>query len=592
MPPRDEATTARGAPASTRNPERSLVLYHRDGSKVVPLPLGATIVVGRAWPADVVVDDRSLSRQHARFTSGAEGVAFEDVGSTNGTWVAGKRVEAGRLAPGESVRLGDVTASLHVVAGAASALGLVANDRFALLLDDELRRAATFGRPVALLLVRADAGPNAHVSRWAPTVASLLRPVDRPGLYADDTMTIALPELGRADAVSLARSLVERVAALRVGVAVLPEDGATVDEAVEAVREALAATRSGARVGERPSTRERAAAAPALVAASAGMRSVLQEARRVAASTLPVLIRGETGTGKELVATALHEGSPRRGQPLHCVNCAAIPATLLEATVFGHERGAYTGADRAGRGVFELAHKGTVLLDEVGELSPAAQAALLRVLETKRVMRIGGEREIEVDVRVLAATHRDLDAMCAAGTFRQDLLYRLNAMTLVLPPLRERPEDIAPLVEAFVAEANRANGRAVRGVDEAAWTALRRWTWPGNVRELRNVVERAVVVARGDLVTVDDLPERLRDIAPRPTLEPPEAEREPGGEDAGLDFKERVRQRTRAFETDLILEALRRSGGNQTEAARALQMPVRTLAHKMQELGIKKKYDG
>jgi two-component system response regulator AtoC len=592
MPPRDEATTARGAPASTRNPERSLVLYHRDGSKVVPLPLGATIVVGRTWPADVVVDDRSLSRQHARFTSAAEGVAFEDVGSTNGTWLAGQRVETGRLAPGESVRLGDVTASLHVVAGAASALGLVANDRFALLLDDELRRAATFGRPVALLLVRADAGTNAHVSRWAPAVAALLRPVDRPGLYADDTMTIALPELGRADAVTLARSLVERVAALRVGVAVLPEDGATVDEAVEAVREALGATRPGARVGERPSTRERAAAAPALVAASAGMRGVLHEARRVAASTLPVLIRGETGTGKELVATAIHEGSPRRGQPLHCVNCAAIPATLLEATVFGHERGAYTGADRAGRGVFELAHKGTVLLDEVGELSPAAQAALLRVLETKRVMRIGGEREIEVDVRVLAATHRDLDAMCAAGTFRQDLLYRLNAMTLVLPPLRERPEDIAPLVETFVAEANRANGRAVRGVDEAAWTALRRWIWPGNVRELRNVVERAVVVARGDLVTVDDLPERLRDVAPRPTLEPPDVEREHDDAGARLDFKERVRQRTRAFETELILEALRRSGGNQTEAARALQMPVRTLTHKMQELGIKKKYDG
>ena len=225
-----------------------------------------------------------------------------------------------------------------------------------------------------------------------------------------------------------------------------------------------------------------------------------------------------------------------------------------------------------------------MFLDEIGELSLTAQAALLRVLETKKLTRIGGDREIDVDVRVVAATHRDLEAMCDAGGFRRDLLYRLNAVVLDLPPLRERVEEIEPLVAALLAEANTSSGRAVRGLSPEALELVRRYPWPGNVRELKNAIERAVVIARGDLVTEADLPARVREAAGRVSNAPEEGAGELG------DFKERVRQQTQKLETEMIVEALRRTNGNQTEAAKLLNMPVRTFTHKMKELGIKKTF--
>lgn len=308
-----------------------------------------------------------------------------------------------------------------------------------------------------------------------------------------------------------------------------------------------------------------------LVAKSPRMQAVLADAARIAASDLPVLILGETGTGKELVARFVHKSSARKGKPLHTINCAAIPATLLEAMLFGPEKGAFTGADRQTKGLFEQAHKGTVLLDEVGELSPAAQGALLRVLETKKLTRIGGEGEIDADVRLIAATHRDLEAMAAEGTFRRDLLYRLEGMTLVLPALRERAEEIPHLVQIFV------RGRASR-VEQDAWDALKRYSWPGNVRELKNAIERAVVLAKDGVITAADLPERVQ--SPSPTLAP----------SAQGDFKQRARDQMARVETDLILDALRQTNGNQAAAARLLGMPIRTLTHKMQALGIKKQF--
>jgi DNA-binding NtrC family response regulator len=273
---------------------------------------------------------------------------------------------------------------------------------------------------------------------------------------------------------------------------------------------------------------------------------------------------------------------------MRSINCGAIPQMLASGLLFGHERGAFTSADRAAKGIFEQAHTGTVFLDEIGELSLEAQAAVLRVLETKRLMRLGADREIEVDVRVVAATHRDLESMCDAGSFRRDLLYRLNAVVLELPPLRERPEEIEALATAFLNDANVASQKNVRGFDAAALAAIRAWSWPGNVRELKNAVERAVVIARGDIVTSADLPARVRDTAGPRVSSSPSAP--PLESDEPLDFKDRIKERTRTFETEIIVEALRRARGNQTEAAKLLKMPVRTLAHKMKELGIKKTF--
>jgi DNA-binding NtrC family response regulator len=286
----------------------------------------------------------------------------------------------------------------------------------------------------------------------------------------------------------------------------------------------------------------------------------------------------------------------------------------VESVLFGHEKGAFTGAEKQTRGVFEQAHGGTLFLDEVGELPAGAQAALLRVLETKKLMRLGGDREIAVDVRVVAATHRDLEAMGREGTFRSDLYYRLHGMTIAVPPLRERKDEIAPLAEAFLRDAARDNARAVRAFDPQAMAALVRWTWPGNVRELKNVVERGVVIARGDVITMDDLPERIRDtnitkdgmiqgpapvVAPMgstgsvmpPPLAPAFTPAPMVAVDPNVDYKERLRLEMQRYERELIVNALAAAGGNVTAAAAALKIPVRTLTHKMQALQIKKKFE-
>jgi transcriptional regulator with GAF, ATPase, and Fis domain len=590
----DDGTTLRREPGSVRAPEQSLLLYHRGGAKVVPLPPGASVVIGRSWPADAVVDDRSLSRQHARVTSAREGMTLQDLGSTNGTWLNGNRLgtDVVRIALGDVLRLGDVTAALHVVPTRSSA-GIESHDRFRTLLEDEVRRAQSFQRPCSLLMLRARpsraGASDGHVDRFAPALLGALRPVDRIGAYADDRVLVLLPETPGDAAATFAQAFGAEHDVL-AGLASFPDDGATAEELIDAARRSLA--RGGPAVSRSivPTAPER------VVVQSARMRAVFDELARVAPSALPVLAIGETGTGKELVARAVHERSPRKDKPFRSVNCGAIPQSLVEGTLFGHERGAFTSADRTTKGLFEQAHGGTLFLDEIGELPAAAQAALLRVLETKRLMRVGGDREIEVDVRLVAATHRDLEAMAAEGAFRSDLLYRLNTVVVFLPPLRERPEEIDALVATFVAEANKTSARAVTGVDDAARAALHAWTWPGNVRELKNVIDRAVVIARRDRIGLDDLPERLRathDAAPVAPAAAPDEDAPPPAVrlGAGIDFKERVKEQTRAYETELILAALKESGGNQTEAARLLGMPVRTFTHKLKELGIKKKFE-
>jgi len=317
------------------------------------------------------------------------------------------------------------------------------------------------------------------------------------------------------------------------------------------------------------------------VVRSPAMREVFNVVGRLGAADIPVLILGETGTGKEVLARAIHGGGRHRKGQLVCVNCGGIPSQLVESALFGHERGAFTGAERRAEGVFEAARGGTVLLDEVGELPPGAQAALLRVLENKRYCRVGSTEEIRADVRVLAATHRDLEAMCDEGSFRRDLYYRLEAMTLRLPPLRERIEEIEPLLRRFLDQASEAAGRSMEGVDGEALERLHGYGWPGNVRELRNVIERAVVIARDERITVEDLPEKVQrsDVAaPRPA--------EPVTSEGSL--KERLAE----VEARFILEALEAAGWDRRRAAGDLGLPLRTLAHKMQLHGIRRqRYD-
>jgi two-component system NtrC family response regulator len=303
---------------------------------------------------------------------------------------------------------------------------------------------------------------------------------------------------------------------------------------------------------------------------NARMAEAINTAARAAGSRATILIRGESGTGKEVLARAIHHASPRAKAPLVAVNVAALPDTLIESELFGHERGAFTGADRERRGRFESADGGTLLLDEIGDLPRGTQVKLLRALQEQAFERLGGTRTVRVDVRVIAATNRDLEALVRDGTFREDLYYRLNVVTIDLPPLRDRREDLPMLVDLFLRR-HAGEGRGVTGASREAMDALVKYAFPGNVRELENLIHRAVVLARGTMVTTADLPPHVVGLEP----ERPDAT-EPGT------FVDRVS----AFEKGLILDALTRTEGVQTRAARLLGMSERHLRYKLKKYGL------
>src|SRR6267143_468107 len=312
-----------------------------------------------------------------------------------------------------------------------------------------------------------------------------------------------------------------------------------------------------------------------LVAESPAMKDVLRLVQKVAPAQTTVLIGGESGTGKELIARALHDMSPRAERPFVAVNCGAIPEKLIESELFGHAKGAFTGASAAKRGLFEEADGGTLLLDEVGDLPLHLQVALLRVLQEGEVRRVGDARTIRVDVRVLAATHRDLAQEVAAGTFREDLFYRLNVVAVRLPPLRDRSEEIEPLARRFLARHAVRLGLAEKPLSAEALRRLLAWRWPGNVRELENALERALVLSEGEEIDPDALPEELRAAgAPSgPPAAPPEGDLS-------------VKKAQRVLEAELIRRALERTGGNRTRAAELLELSPRALLYKIREYGI------
>jgi two-component system response regulator HydG len=313
----------------------------------------------------------------------------------------------------------------------------------------------------------------------------------------------------------------------------------------------------------------------AIVGGARSMRAVLDAIARVADTDLTVLVRGESGTGKELVAQALHQRGRRARRPFVAVNSAAIHRELVESELFGHEKGAFTGASARRIGRFEAADGGTIFLDEIGDMPLETQAKVLRVLEERRIERVGGARPIDVDVRVVAATHRDLEAEVARGRFRQDLYYRLRVVEIVLPPLRERIEDVPALAERFLERAAARHGRPGRSLAPSALAALARHSFPGNVRELRNVIEHAAVLAEGERIEASD----LRLDAARPAREAT-----PG---QGASFADAKKRAVEDFERTFLLRALREHGGNVSRTAEAVGMVRQSLQQKLRELGIR-----
>jgi Nif-specific regulatory protein len=345
--------------------------------------------------------------------------------------------------------------------------------------------------------------------------------------------------------------------------------GAMIAQSLRFRRRALKVEPSDPAILNQPVSIPHKADLGSLVGTSHAILTLVEQSLQVSAGKTTVLIRGESGTGKELVAELIHRNSPRAGGPFIAVNCSALPGTLIETELFGHERGAFTGAHAQRKGRFELADGGTIFLDEIGELDPALQSKLLRVLQEREFQRVGGTETIQADVRLIAATNKDLEAAIAEGRFREDLYYRLNVFTIFVPPLRERKPDILLLADHFVEKYARECGKVVKRISTPAIDMLMQYHWPGNVRELENCIERAVVMCDDGVIHSHHLPPSLQTA-----------------EGSGTVSARSLNSALAALEREMIVDALKTTQGNQTQAAKLLQVSERMVNYKVKKLGI------
>jgi DNA-binding NtrC family response regulator len=566
----DDATRTRHTPAPAPDdvPPHVLVVAAGSSSRV-DLPRDGQVTIGRAPEVELHIDDDSVSRKHARLSTRAGEVSIADLDSHNGTRVNGEPLTAmRRLASGDVVQLGDVVLVVYGNAGRPAREVLDA-ERFRRRLDEEIERAATFDRELGVILLSERPDP------------ATLRPVDLLGELGPLT-ALLVPELDGEAVLELARRCVAAAASpsAKAGTALCPLDGADAGALLAAARAALELAAPGAIVEgadaiTKLETRDRTTllADPAMIRLAALVK-------KLAASELSILVRGETGAGKEHIAHALHTLSPRAARPFVTLNCAAVQDTLVESELFGHEKGAFSGAVATKIGLLEAAHGGTVFLDEVGELTPAMQAKLLRALEAKRITRVGSVAEREIDIRVVAATHRDLVAESDAGRFRRDLFFRLGGATVVLPPLRERPREIALLARTFADEACGKARRPLARIAAGAMRALSAYAWPGNVRELKNVIEFVVATLGEDdeLIEPWHLPPQVTGAAP-----PAAPSEKPAP--AGPSFRP-VAEELRELERRRMREALAAADGVQKRAAELIGMPLRTFHLKIKQYGL------
>src|SRR3954464_3896581 len=564
--------------AAAPDTSRAYLLVHDGGvSRVFFLPPGAEVTVGRSPGATLRSDDPSVSRLHAKVRV-ANGQAYVvDLGSHNGTRVNGERFEGERLLhPSDIVSVGNLT--------------LVYQERAApkgrpvhldVLQWRGGRPRGGWGRPRrygrSFVIAAVELGPV--LGNPADVVAAQLRSLDAFCLEGGNLLVL-LSELSFEDASvpleRLLRALSLVAPTARAGFASSPADGVDAGALVSRARSAARAVAGGElshaadgailQVGGR----EIVAAAPAMVQ----LYTVIQ---RLARSDIPVLIHGETGSGKENAAFALHHWSPRREQKLLTVNCAALPEQLIESELFGYERGAFSGADRARAGLFEAANGGTLFLDEVGELSAQAQAKLLRAVENRRISRLGSSEEREINVRLVAATNRSLEGEIKAGRFRQDLFFRLSAATVAIPPLRQRPQDLLLLARRFLEQACAALGRPVPAIAPATLRLLAEHAWPGNVRELKNAMDYLAATVTEPVLEPGSLPPSI--VSGRP-IEEAKTEAPLLG-----DLYEEIRQ----LERRRIAEALEAAGGVQVKGAELIGMPLRTFAGKVRLYGLHRK---
>jgi two-component system, NtrC family, response regulator AtoC len=559
-------------------------------------PDGTPLAVGRSPRAHVHIDSSSVSRSHALIVPGRGSAYVKDLGSTNGTYVNGTRVQGGPVAvrAGDMIRFGDVPAHVRPAPARSRAPRRLSGPELDARIVEEAERCIRSDRTLLVLAIEI-VGRDPDLEGWA-IVAGCLRSIDLMCDRGDARIDAVVLDIEAGDGEALATRIVDALRArqlgARIGVASYPGDAPSPDALIVAANLALRGIAGTGAATARAGARQLVVGHREVVVAEPVMVRLYGMVERLASSRVTTLVTGETGSGKEIVAEALHALGSRAPRRLVKLNCAAVPEHLLENELFGHDRGAFSGATEAKPGLFEDAHGGTMFLDEIGEMTPALQAKLLRVLEDGRVRRLGSNRDRQVDVRVVAATHRDLRQLCDDGRFRSDLYYRLKGVVLHVPPLRDRPREIPLLADRFAAEAGDEVQRPMT-LSRAALAALTRYRWPGNIRELRHAISAAAIACDGDVIEVDDLP---REIAGEVGHEPARRSR-PGRAPTEATIDVVVPDRTErvvlplaaeleSIQRERIREALVACDGNQTRAAELLQMPRRTLVHKIAQLAI------
>ncbi len=546
------------APSEAGGPGLVLVIVGPASVETQSLPEQGTVTIGRSDRNIVQVDDPVPSREHARLHIDGGRLTIEDVGTVNGVRVDGEQIPPATLVP---IRLGSTTAmgnSLFVIQRAPSPPPVQRPMSHEVFMA-RLGQTCSVGRPFAILRVHLDGAFHEDVHT---TITEILGRGVTIGAFAPNELSVLLLGADRARAEEAAGQLDEGLAGAgvtaAVGVANFPADGRSPDALL------MRSSPREPEVTEDPDE-------PLFIAEE--MRALLTITDRLARGTINIMVLGETGAGKEILAETLHRRSPRRDRPFVRINCAALSDTLLESELFGHEKGAFTGAASRKVGLLEAADGGTVLLDEVGEMPAGLQASLLRAIERREVVRVGSVTPVPIDVRFVAATNRDL-VSDAEGRFRRDLYYRLSGAVVTVPPLRRRTIEIRPLAERFVRRSAKQLDQPVPVLSVRALELLERYDWPGNVRELRNVMERAVLLAPNGAIEPEHLPiDRMQAAWHEPALLPGEIA-VPSLSEA--DQAERAR----------MVEALRACNGNQTRAAKMLDVPRRTFTFRMKKLGL------
>jgi DNA-binding NtrC family response regulator len=571
-------TTVRFPAAESGQDGLFLMVVGPEGFRAIALPHKGVLQIGRSAQADIRIKDSLASRDHCRLHVEGGMVEIEDLESANGTLLRNHalpprvRVE---LALGDAVSVGATVLVLRSGDRLPQPVRVLPHGYFLARLDEECASSVRGRSPFAL--VRLDVEGEVSTSRCAGLLPLCLQPSDIIGAYGPQQYELLLPrttpEAAKTLVAELGASLQQAGIVFRTGTAHHPIDGRSAAELLERACQAV-----------RPGTIQPGPASDIILVDSA-MQELHGLARDVAKSNINVLIVGETGTGKEILAEVVHRASPRAQGNFLSLNCAALSENLVEAELFGYEKGAFTGATQAKPGLLETAPAGTVFLDEIGELSLPLQAKLLRVIETRTLIRVGGVTKRTVDVRFVSATNRNLAQAIDSGGFRSDLYFRLNGITLAIPPLRDRPVEIEPFGRRFASEIACELGRSTPEISADALTLLRSYAWPGNIRELRNVIHRAVLLCRSGLViTPDNLPRELMEAtfsAPQPTRTVPHGQTplsdlsstQPG---SALEPAEKQR----------ILDVLEQTAGNQTAAAKLLGMGRTAFVARLNQYGI------